>query len=118
VFRHFDDESLRAYVHGITRPRRGGGHELAYAPEWEARIYRTGVWRDMDLWRGLPRLELPTLVVRGAESDTFSAAAAELVRRKQARVRVETVPQSTHLVPLERPHAVFDIMQRFLQEAL
>jgi len=116
VFRYLSDESLRAYIAGITRPREGGGYELAYSPEWEARIYYTGVWRDMELWRGLPSLKVPTLILRGAETDTFLEAAGRLVKRKQPKVQVVTVPQSTHLVPLERPQQVFDIMQSFLKE--
>lgn len=116
VFRYLSGESLQAYITGITRLREGGGYELAYSPEWEARIYYTGVWRDMELWRGLPSLKAPTLIIRGAETDTFLEAAGRLVKRKQPKVQVVTVPQSTHLVPLERPQQVFDIMQSFLKE--
>lgn len=116
VFRYLSGESLQAYIAGITRLREGGGYELAYSPEWEARIYYTGVWRDMELWRGLPSLKAPTLIIRGAETDTFLEAAGRLVKRKQPKVQVVTVPQSTHLVPLERPQQVFDIMQSFLKE--
>jgi pimeloyl-ACP methyl ester carboxylesterase len=118
VFRYFSDEHLRAYIQGITKTRPAGGFELAYSPEWEAHIYYTGSWRDMGLWQNLPRLNVPTLIVRGAETDTFSAAAAALVKRKQPRVRVETLAESTHLLPLERPAQVFDIMQSFLKEVL
>lgn len=116
VFRYLSDESLAAYIAGITGPRPGGGFELVYSPEWEAHIYFTGVWRDMDLWRKLPRLKVPTLIIRGAETDTFGKTAARLVRRRNPAVQVETLEQSTHLLPLERPHAVFDIMQCFLKE--
>ena len=31
VFRYLSDESLRAYIAGITRPREGGGYELSLA---------------------------------------------------------------------------------------
>lgn len=116
VFRYFSDESLRTYIAGIARPLEGGGFELAYSPEWEAHIYYTGVWRDMELWRGLPRLQVPTLIIRGAETDTFLERAGALIKRRQPKVQVVTVPQSTHLVPLERPAEVFEIMQSFLKE--
>jgi pimeloyl-ACP methyl ester carboxylesterase len=109
------DENLRAYIEGITRPNRDGGYELVYSPEWEAQIYRTGM-QDFDLWRGLPDLEVPTLFIRGAETDTFLESAAKLVKRKQPGARIETLEKSTHLLPLERPQEVFDIMQSFLKE--
>ena len=118
IFRYFDDDQLRAYIRGITRPRPGGGYELAYSPEWESRIYYTGVWRDMELWRALPRLVVPTIIIRGAETDTFRENAGRLVQRKQPKIRVATLEKSTHLLPLERPHEVFGMMQSFLKEIL
>lgn len=116
VFRFFSDESLRAYIEGILRPRADGGYELVYSPEWEARIYYTGIWRDLEIWRGLKSLRVPTLFVRGAETDTFWASAAGLVKRIQPGVRVEAVERSTHLLPLERPKEVAKIVLSFLKE--
>jgi pimeloyl-ACP methyl ester carboxylesterase len=117
VFRHMSDENVRAYIKGMTRPSENGGFELVYSPEWEARIYLTGL-RDFDIWRDLPGLEVPTLFIRGAETDTFLENAAKLVKRKQPAARLETLEKSTHLLPLERPREVFDIMQSFLYETL
>jgi pimeloyl-ACP methyl ester carboxylesterase len=116
IFRYFSDENLHAFIAGMVKPRADSGYELAYSPEWESRIYYTGIWRDMELWRGLPHLKVPTLIIRGAETDTFLEAAGRLVKRKQPWVQGVTVHQSTHLVPLERPQEVFDIMQSFLKE--
>ncbi len=117
VFRYMDDESLRAYVEGIACQRDGGnGYQLCYSAEWEIRIYLTGIWRDMDIWRGLPKLEVPTLIVRGAETDTFWERTGKLVQRKQPNVRVEALEKSTHLVPLEHPGEVSNLIQSFFEE--
>jgi pimeloyl-ACP methyl ester carboxylesterase len=116
VFRYMSDDALRAYIEGITR-KTARGYELVYSPTWEARIYLTGL-RDYDLWRDLPNLEVPTLFIRGAETDTFLESAAKLVKRSQPKAQVETLDQSTHLLPLERPKEVFDMMQSFLKETL
>jgi pimeloyl-ACP methyl ester carboxylesterase len=113
VFRYMSDESLRVYIEGITR-KTEHGYELVYSPGWEARVYLTGQ-HDFDLWRDLPKLEVPTLFLRGAETDTFLENAAALVKRKQPRAWVETLDKSTHLLPLERPQEVFDILQAFLK---
>lgn len=115
IFRHLSDESLRAYIAGIIKPSANGRHELVYSPEWEAQIYRTGL-HDFDIWRSLPKLETPTLILRGAETDTFLENAARLVKKKQPKVRIEALEKSTHLLPLERPKEVFDIMQSFLRD--
>jgi len=122
IFRYMSDENLRTYIKGITRPKADGsreasphgGYELVYSPEWEAQIYRTGM-HDFDIWRDLPKLQVPTLLVRGAETDTFLEKAAKLVKRKQPKAWVETLDRSTHLLPLERPREVFNIMQSFLK---
>lgn len=117
IFRYMSDENLRIFIEGITRPAGHGRYELVYTPEWEAQIYRTGM-QDFDIWRGLPKLDVPTLFLRGAETDTFLESAAAFVTRKQPNARVETLKKSTHLLPLERPQEVFNIMQLFLQEVL
>ncbi len=113
IFRYMSDENLRIYIAGITKPT-DNGFELIYTPEWESHIYLTGL-RDFDLWRNLPKLEVPTLIIRGAETDTFLEDAAMLVKQKQPKVKIETLEKSTHILPLEHPHEVFNIMQFFLQ---
>lgn len=116
VFRYMSDESLRAYIDGITR-RTSNGYQLIYSPEWESRIYLTGL-QDFDIWRDLPKLEVPTLFLRGAETDTFLESAAKFINQKQPEAQVETLPRSTHLLPLERPQEVFERVQSFLSETL
>ena len=116
IFRYMSDENLRIYIAGITR-KTDRGYELVYSPEWEAHIYRTGM-HDFDIWRDLPKLQVPTLFIRGAETDTFMQNAARLVKRKQPKAWVEALEKSTHLLPLERPQEVFNSMQSFLNETL
>jgi pimeloyl-ACP methyl ester carboxylesterase len=118
VFRYFSDDALWTFIAGMTKPASGGGYELAYSPEWEIQIYLTGIWRDMELWRGLRTLEIPLLIIRGAETDTFFAATGQRVVRTNPSVRVETILKATHLIPLERPAETFDLIQTFLAETV
>jgi pimeloyl-ACP methyl ester carboxylesterase len=115
VFKHLSDECLRAYIAGITKPKEGGGFELAYSPEWESHIYLTGL-RDFDLWRELPKLQVPTLILRGAETDTFLEEAANLVKEKNPKILIKTLEQSTHLLPLEHPQKVYYFIRAFLTD--
>jgi pimeloyl-ACP methyl ester carboxylesterase len=115
IFRYMSDENLRAYIAGITKPKAEGGFELAYSREWESHIYLTSL-RDFDLWRELPKLEVPTLIIRGAETDTFLKNAAKLVKKKNPKIQIETLEKSTHILPLERPQEIFNIMQMFLSD--
>jgi pimeloyl-ACP methyl ester carboxylesterase len=61
---------------------------------------------------------VPTLIIRGAETDTFFENSARLVKQKQPKVKIETLEKSTHILPLERPQEVFEITQNFLAETL
>ncbi len=117
IFRFFSDENLRILIEGLTR-KTDSGYELVYSPEWEAAIYYTGVWRDWDIWSGLAGLKVPTLIIRGAETDTFWESTGRAVQRKNDRIKVVTLEKSTHLLPLEKPRHVFKIMQSFLKEVL
>ena len=117
VFRYMDDLSLKAYVDGIACPAEHG-YQLCYSVEWEMRIYATSVKHDMDIWQGLPGLNIPLMIIRGAETDTFWASTARRVLQNAPRVRIATIPQSTHLVPLERPAEVYQAIQEFLQETI
>lgn len=117
VFRYLSDENLRIYIEGMTRKTDDGRYELVYSPDWEAQIYRTSL-QDFDIWRELPNLKVPTLFIRGMETDTFLEAAAKLVKRKQPRVRMEALENATHILPLEHPQEIFNIMQSFLKEVL
>ena len=125
VFKYISDENLRAYTSGVLKPKTcarllqatrnqaDGGFELAYSPEWEARIYLTGL-RDFDIWRDLPKLNIPTLIIRGAETDTFLKNAANLVEKKNPKIQIKTLEKSTHILPLEHPQEVFNLIQAFL----
>ena len=107
------DDGLRAYIKGITQQKADGAYELVYSPEWEARIYLTGL-RDFDLWRELPKLEVPTLIIRGAETDTFMEKAERLVTKKNPKIQVVTMKNATHILPLEHPQEVANIINNFL----
>ncbi|MCL4274453.1 MAG: alpha/beta hydrolase [Anaerolineales bacterium] len=115
IFRYLNDDSLKAYIAGITKPKADGGYELAYTPEWETHIYLTGL-RDFDLWRGLPNLDVPTLIIRGAETDTFLPNAERLVKKKNPHIRVDTMQNATHILPLEYPREVAELINDFVQK--
>jgi pimeloyl-ACP methyl ester carboxylesterase len=117
VFRYMSDDSLNTYIEGLTIRRQDGQYELVYSPEWEAHIYATGVWRDMDIWRALPKCNVPTLIIRGAETDTFWKSTARKVTRLNPSIRVETIEQATHLVALERPQEVAELILAFSKES-
>lgn len=112
VFRYMSDESLRTYIKGMTRPRNDGSYELIFPVEWEIHIYLTAM-RDYDIWRNLHRLKIPTLIIRGDETDTFLQRNADYVKRKNPNIKIETLNKATHLLPLEYPKEVAELIENF-----
>lgn len=110
LFQHFDPDCLQDYVTSGLREAPQGGFQLAIPRQWEARIFETG---PRDIWRRLRGLKVPTLVLRGAGSDTLSAQGLERVRRTLPEALTETVPGS-HLFPLEEPEACAQHILGFL----
>jgi len=111
VFARWSDESLWAYVNGALTDTENGEVTLAFSREWEAQIYAhlpTGVWED------IPRAPQPTLAIRGAESDTLSAAAWQLWQELQPHTTFLEIAEAGHMVPMERPREVALAIEQFL----
>jgi pimeloyl-ACP methyl ester carboxylesterase len=116
VFRYMSDDALHVLIAGLIAPDSSGGYTLRYSPDWESRMYRTAVWNDSDLWAGMHRLSVPTLIVRGAESDTLTDSTCRAVKRVNASIQIVTIERTSHLVPFEQPGAVHKIIREFMRD--
>jgi pimeloyl-ACP methyl ester carboxylesterase len=84
-----------------------GEVRLRYPKAWEARIFEL---TPASVWSDLESLDIPMLVIRGAGSDTFSAAAAERMRRGLPKTTVVELAGSSHFVPMEQPRRVAELI--------
>ncbi len=114
VFQGISDSGLMAYVDSMATPLDNGTVRLSYPPAWEAQVYRTGARGDMDIWRRLGHLQPPLLVIRGENSDTFWASTGQRMLRLLPGAQVITIPNTTHLVPLEAPEQVHKLIYDFI----
>lgn len=112
VFKYMSDESLRNYIEGITKQKSDRTYELVFSPEWESHIYLTGL-QDFDIWNHLHKLEIPTLIIRGKESDTFLEKAEKLIKKKNPKIQIEVLEKATHIFPLEYPQEVSERINKF-----
>ena len=110
-FATWPDGSLWAYVEAGTRERPDGQVELVYPPEWEAHIFTT---TPIDVWQYVPRLRVPALVVRGERSATFRPASMARMERLLPAARFAVVAEAGHLVPMERPIQVAQLILEYL----
>ena len=100
LFQRFDPECFQDYItHGLTEAP-GGGLRLTIPKDWEARIFETS---PRAVWQQLRQVTVPTLVMRGGDTDTLTPEALARVRRTLPGVRTEELPGTTHLFPLEQP---------------
>ncbi|MGQ0603958.1 MAG: alpha/beta fold hydrolase [Anaerolineales bacterium] len=113
VFSRMDDAALRVYVDSLAAPRTDGQVELNYSPEWEVAIYYFG---PPDLWTEMPRLRVPMLLIYGAQSDTFSPRALADMQRALPNADYHRIEDAGHLVPLEKPNEVGQVILTFLNK--
>ena len=112
LFKHWSDETLWAYVDGMTAPAEDGGIKLIYPPEWEAKVYRT---IPTDVWECAAKLTQPVLVIRGEMSNTFTAESEAAFRKALPSASFAVVKGAGHLVPQEQPETVGQLILQFLK---
>jgi pimeloyl-ACP methyl ester carboxylesterase len=114
IFEKWPDQALRDYIDGVTRFQENTASELEliYPPEWEAKIYET---MPLDVWQHVPKITVPTLVICGADSDTFRPLSAQLWRKLRPDINVISIPDATHFVPVEQVEAVSSAMGEFIR---
>lgn len=110
LFRDWPDAAVRLYASAGTRAANGG-IELVWPPEWEAYYFSTLYTK---IWDELHKLKTPTLVIRGGESDTFSAESAEQVRALIPAVSYTEIVGHGHLFPQSAPQETHQAIQDWL----
>lgn len=112
LFANWSDSALEAYVEAGTREIEGDQVALVYPPEWESHIFAT---LPTEIWRDVPHLPMPALVIRGEHSSTFLESAQARMAHRLPRAQFLTLPGAGHLVPMERPEQTGAAIQAFLQ---
>ncbi len=114
LFERWPDEALRLYVEHGTFRREDGSLQLKCPGEVEAEVFANSA--SLDVWSVLPRIDVPVLVIRGEYTEDMLGNVAETVAARLPSGRLETVSGAGHLVPMERPEAVADLIRDFLAQ--
>jgi pimeloyl-ACP methyl ester carboxylesterase len=80
-----------------------GSWALACAPAWEASNYRA---QGHDPWAAFARVDRPIRILRAGRGSTAWIDAEQSRLEAGGRVRVVTVPETSHFLPMERPDLV------------
>jgi pimeloyl-ACP methyl ester carboxylesterase len=113
VFRSWTDDFLEAYVNDGTKDNSNGTIKLRCQPAWESRCFAVC---PHDVWRYIPQLQQPVLVLYGAESDTFLASAAKRFKAEVTGAQMHRLEATSHFVPMERPNETTRAIFSFLEK--
>jgi pimeloyl-ACP methyl ester carboxylesterase len=104
---------LEGYVSGGTVEMEAGGIRLSCTPAWESRCFAVC---SHDIWRKIQRIQQPTLILYGTESDTFLAPAVIRFQAKVPQAVIKGFHGTSHFVPMERSDDTVEAIFSFLEE--
>lgn len=110
AFRTWRPQMLADYVADGFRERPDGQVELTCAPEWEASNFRS---HAHDTWAAFEKAKAPIRLLRAEVGSTTRDDPHLDAMVAAGRIRMETVPETSHFLPMERP----DLVQAALREA-
>ena len=107
-FRTWSPDQVADYVAAGFREIAGGEVTLTCAPEWEASNFRT---HNYDAWAAFRDSRCPIRILRAEDASTFRLEGHEAELTRDGRIAVETVPGSTHFLPMEQPQRVRETLR-------
>ena len=104
-------------IHNVKKLRNG---KWTWKYDVKMRSPEFNYWQEPDLpdrlWQAVEKVECPTLVVRGSNSNVVSASVAEEMGRRMADCRVVTVENAGHLVVGDNPAEFQSVVEPFFNE--
>ncbi len=111
LFAAWDEEMLDLYVEYGMMPSDNGGLELACHPRREAALFMGSM--AYDPWPVLEKVSCPVLVLEGENTENRGFIDQEKAARSFPNGRYLQVKDAGHLIPMEKPGQVADIMRDF-----
>jgi pimeloyl-ACP methyl ester carboxylesterase len=112
-FKNWQDGFLEAYIACGLEPTDDNVLGLCCDPAWESKCFSVC---PHDVWQYVPKIKCPTLLLYGEQSDTFLAPAAKRFKLKNPHTLLQSFPETSHFVPMERPEetttAILDFLRR------
>ena len=115
TFQRWRPDVLRLYAEHGTFQREDGLVELKCPGDIEAQMFDNDA--SLDVWEVLPKISLPTLVIRGALTEPHLAYICEEVSNRLQNGRLVTLDDAGHMSPMERPETIVKEVREFLEEA-
>jgi pimeloyl-ACP methyl ester carboxylesterase len=114
LFRDWPSATVQQYAEsGLVQ--QGDGYTLRWSSAWEAQMFRTIYLRTWSMLPALRRTKLPTLVLQGQISDTFTAPAAKRLRQLWPEATLVQIPEQGHLFPMSAPELAVEAVSAWLR---
>lgn len=108
------EQTLGALQYSI-RQRADGKWSWKYDQMLRAPGRQSPAWSEEQLWAAVSKIDCPTLVVRGGNSDIFAAATMAEMARVIPHCATVTVPDAGHLVAGDNPADFLAAVRGFLE---
>lgn len=113
-------EQLDRRVRASLAVAEDGGYRWAFDPVFLDPTARPpeadpGQRRLSNLWECVERVQCPTMIVRGAETDMLTPEAIQRLHRRIIGSRVSLIEDAGHAVPTDQPAALAQHVREFLQ---
>lgn len=108
AFRSWSSEQLADYVEAGFRDTGDGQVTLTCTPAWEASNFRT---HNYDVWAALRETRRPIRMLRAEIGSTARIDGHLDKLAAMPGVTIETVPETTHFLPMERPDRVRAVLR-------
>ena len=112
MFRSWQDGFLSGYIQDGTAQTDTGTLRLTCTPAWESKCFAAC---PHDTWRSISQIQQPTLVLYGAESDTFLAPAVKRFQAEVPHAQLQCFQKTGHFVPMEEPDETCQAITTFLK---
>lgn len=114
AFAKFSDEVLWDYVNEGTHENPATGEfVLSFSREWEGAFY---AHPPLDVWEDIPRLDIPTLALRGSESDTLFAEQWAMWQNLQPSATFAEMAEVGHMLTMEAPLESAAVIGHWLED--
>jgi pimeloyl-ACP methyl ester carboxylesterase len=113
AFTNWTEPMLLDYVEDGFRDLDDGTVELACAPEWEVSNYLA---QGHDPWDAFARSRCPIRILRAEQASTCNTDSRCEQLTADGRISIETVPGTTHFLPMERPDLVRSTLRAAIED--
>ncbi|MDX1709051.1 MAG: alpha/beta hydrolase, partial [Desulfobacterales bacterium] len=115
IFKNWSKEFVQAYLECGLLEKDEKTAVLQCDPELEAQIFES---IPQNVWRYAAKINCPVLAIRGELSDVFFEDAANRLKTSITDIELQTIPQSGHFPPMEKPQQSADLILDFVDRKI